>query len=50
MLDIAAAEEEIARWKVAAEQEADAGKAVEEHFVAQVLTIIIESKFANALA
>lgn len=37
MLDIAAAEEEITRWKVAAQQEADAGKAVEQEFVAQVL-------------
>lgn len=36
MMDIAAAEEEIARWKVAAQQEADAGKAVEQDFVAQV--------------
>ncbi|KAM7484169.1 hypothetical protein LguiA_000178 [Lonicera macranthoides] len=36
MLDIAAAEEEITRWKVAAQQEADAGKAVEQEFVAQL--------------
>lgn len=36
MMDIAAAEEEIARWKAAAQQEADAGKAVEQDFVAQV--------------
>ncbi|CAK9176001.1 unnamed protein product [Ilex paraguariensis] len=36
MLDIAAAEEEITRWKGAAEQEAAAGKAVEQEFVAQL--------------
>ncbi|KAJ6903868.1 paramyosin-like [Populus alba x Populus x berolinensis] len=36
MTDIAAAEEEITRWKVAAEQEAAAGRAVEQEFVAQV--------------
>lgn len=36
MMDIAAAEEEITRWKVAAQQEAAAGKAVEQEFVAQV--------------
>lgn len=36
MLDIAAAEEEISRWKAAAEQEAAAGRAVEQEFVAQV--------------
>lgn len=35
-MDIAAAEEEITRWKVAAEQEAEAGRAVEQEFVAQV--------------
>ncbi|GFY88184.1 hypothetical protein Acr_06g0001240 [Actinidia rufa] len=35
MMDIAAAEEEITRWKVAAQQEAAAGKAVEQEFVAQ---------------
>ncbi|KAF5726713.1 hypothetical protein HS088_TW22G00394 [Tripterygium wilfordii] len=35
MMDIAATEEEIARWKVAAEQEAAAGRAVEQEFVAQ---------------
>lgn len=39
MMDIAAAEEEIARWKVAAQQEAAAGKAVEQEFVAQLSTI-----------
>ncbi|KAJ0077331.1 hypothetical protein Patl1_36178 [Pistacia atlantica] len=36
MLDIAAAEEEITRWKAAAEQEADAGKGVEQEFVSQL--------------
>lgn len=36
MMDIAAAEEEINRWKVAAEQEADAGRGVEQEFVSQV--------------
>ena len=35
-MDIAAAEEEITRWKVAAEQEAAAGRAVEQEFVSQV--------------
>lgn len=36
MMDIAAAEEEITRWKVAAEQEAAAGRAVEQEFVVQL--------------
>lgn len=36
MLDIAAAEEEITRWKVAAEQEAAAGGAIEQDYLAQV--------------
>ncbi|KAF8378199.1 hypothetical protein HHK36_029536 [Tetracentron sinense] len=36
MMDIAAADEEIARWKVAAEQEAAAGRGVEQEFVAQL--------------
>lgn len=36
MMDISAAEEEITRWKVAAEQEAAAGKAVEEDNRAKV--------------
>ncbi|KAD4585984.1 hypothetical protein E3N88_23585 [Mikania micrantha] len=39
MMDIAAAEEEITRWKVAAQQEAAAGKAVEEDYLAQLTTI-----------
>ncbi|XP_028776527.1 paramyosin isoform X2 [Neltuma alba] len=37
MMDIAAAEEEINRWKLAAEQEAAAGRAVEQEYVAQEL-------------
>lgn len=36
MMDIAAAEEEITRWKVAAEQEAAAGRAVEQEYVSQL--------------
>ena len=36
MMDIVAAEEEIVRWKTAAEQEAAAGRAVEQEFLAQV--------------
>lgn len=36
MMDIATAEEEIARWKGAAEQEAAAGGAVEHDLSAQV--------------
>lgn len=36
MMDITAAEEEIARWKAAAEQEAAAGGAVEKEFQTQV--------------
>ncbi|KAJ9554603.1 hypothetical protein OSB04_018648 [Centaurea solstitialis] len=39
MMDIAAAEEEITRWKVAAQQEAEAGKAVEQEYIAQLSTI-----------
>ncbi|OAY32479.1 uncharacterized protein At3g49055 [Manihot esculenta] len=39
MLDIAAAEEEITRWKVAAEQEAAAGRAVEQDFVAKLSAV-----------
>jgi len=40
MMDIAAAEEEINRWKVAAEQEAAAGRGVEQEFVAQVCYLL----------
>ncbi|CAD5192717.1 unnamed protein product [Musa acuminata subsp. malaccensis] len=36
MMDIAAAEEEITRWKLAAEQEAAAGRAVEQEFQLQL--------------
>ncbi|CAI9300046.1 unnamed protein product [Lactuca saligna] len=36
MMDIAAAEEEISRWKVAAQQEAAAGKGVEHEYVSQL--------------
>ncbi|XP_068645909.1 uncharacterized protein At3g49055-like isoform X2 [Aristolochia californica] len=39
MMDIAAAEEEIVRWKLAAEQEAEAGRAVEQEFLAQLTTL-----------
>lgn len=39
MMDIAAAEEEINRWKLAAEQEAAAGTGVEQQFVAQLSTL-----------
>lgn len=35
-MDVAAAEEEIARWKAAAEQEAAAGRSVEKEFEEQV--------------
>lgn len=36
-MDITAAEEEITRWKIAAQQEAAAGKAVEQECDAQVI-------------
>ncbi|KAL3726392.1 hypothetical protein ACJRO7_031306 [Eucalyptus globulus] len=39
MMDIATAEEEIARWKVAAEQEADAGKSVEKEFTVELYAL-----------
>ncbi|XWS63748.1 hypothetical protein CRYUN_Cryun06bG0128400 [Craigia yunnanensis] len=39
MMDIAAAEEEITRWKSAAEQEAAAGRAVEQEFLAQLSAV-----------
>lgn len=41
-MDITAAEEEIMRWKVAAEQEAAAGKAVEQEFLAQVCSYQVD--------
>ncbi|KAM7468703.1 hypothetical protein LguiB_016265 [Lonicera macranthoides] len=39
MMDVAAAEEEITRWKVVAQQEAAAGKAVEQEFVAKLSAV-----------
>ncbi|XP_021746490.1 uncharacterized protein At3g49055-like [Chenopodium quinoa] len=39
MIDIAAAEEEITRWKLAAEQEAAAGGAVEQEFHAEISSL-----------
>ncbi|KAI3728357.1 hypothetical protein L6452_16991 [Arctium lappa] len=39
MMDVAAAEEEITRWKVAAQQEAEAGRAIEQEYVAQLSTV-----------
>jgi hypothetical protein len=38
MMDVAAAEEEIKRWKMAAEEEADAGRSIEQEFQIQVLS------------
>ena len=48
-MDIAAAEEEITRWKVAAEQEAAAGRAVEQEFVEKVFLLILPEKFLFVL-
>ncbi|KAL9226385.1 hypothetical protein vseg_002205 [Gypsophila vaccaria] len=39
MMDIAAAEEEITRWKGAAEQEAAAGSAVEQEYLTQIASL-----------
>ncbi|XP_043706207.1 paramyosin-like isoform X2 [Telopea speciosissima] len=39
MMDIAAAEEEISRWKVAAEQEAAAGRAIEQEYLVQLSAV-----------
>ncbi|XVF43868.1 hypothetical protein PTKIN_Ptkin02bG0074900 [Pterospermum kingtungense] len=39
MLDIAGAEEEITRWKSAADQEVAAGRAVEQEFIAQLSVV-----------
>ncbi|KAE8688341.1 hypothetical protein F3Y22_tig00110988pilonHSYRG00426 [Hibiscus syriacus] len=47
MTDIAAAEEEITRWKSAAEQEAAAGRAVEQEFLAQLSAIKLELEEAK---
>ncbi|KAG4162473.1 hypothetical protein ERO13_D01G117050v2 [Gossypium hirsutum] len=41
MMDIAAAEEEIIRWKSVAEQEAAAGRAVEQEFLAQIVGLLL---------
>ncbi|PPR96216.1 hypothetical protein GOBAR_AA24458 [Gossypium barbadense] len=47
MMDIAAAEEEITRWKSAAEQEAAAGRAVEQEFLAQLSAVKLELEEAK---
>ncbi|XP_078433046.1 paramyosin [Wolffia australiana] len=47
MMDISAAEEDIARWKVAAEQEAAAGRAIEQEFEAKVSSIRVELEDAK---
>ncbi|KAK4715974.1 hypothetical protein R3W88_014312 [Solanum pinnatisectum] len=47
MLDITAAEEEITRWKVAAQQEAAAGKAVEQECAAQLAAVRQELEAAK---
>ncbi|XVE92295.1 hypothetical protein REPUB_Repub01dG0084800 [Reevesia pubescens] len=47
MMDIAAAEEEITRWKSAAEQEAAAGRAVELEFLAELSTVKLELEEAK---
>ncbi|KAL4570149.1 hypothetical protein LXL04_025800 [Taraxacum kok-saghyz] len=39
MTDIAAAEEEITRWKVAAQQEAEAGKGIEQEYLTQLFKV-----------
>ncbi|KAK9903844.1 hypothetical protein M0R45_000884 [Rubus argutus] len=49
MMDIAAAEEEITRWKVAAEQEAAAGTGVEQEFVAQLSALKQELEEAKQM-
>ncbi|XP_009627056.1 uncharacterized protein At3g49055 [Nicotiana tomentosiformis] len=47
MMDITAAEEEITRWKVAAQQEAAAGKAVEQECEAQLSAVRQELEAAK---
>ncbi|GAA0171465.1 hypothetical protein LIER_41163 [Lithospermum erythrorhizon] len=47
MLDIGAAEEEIERWKVAAQEEAAAGKAIEEEYTEQLAAVRLELEEAN---
>jgi hypothetical protein len=37
MMDVTVAEEEIKRWKMAAEEEAEAGRSIEQEFQTQVL-------------
>ncbi|GJN34662.1 hypothetical protein PR202_gb23345 [Eleusine coracana subsp. coracana] len=39
MMDITAAEEEIKRWKMAAEEEAEAGRSIEQEFQAQISSL-----------
>uniref|UniRef100_A0A0D9XGW5 KIB1-4 beta-propeller domain-containing protein n=1 Tax=Leersia perrieri TaxID=77586 RepID=A0A0D9XGW5_9ORYZ len=39
MMDVQAAEEEIKRWKMAAEEEAEAGKAIEQEFETQISSL-----------
>ncbi|KAL5206229.1 hypothetical protein ABZP36_034438 [Zizania latifolia] len=39
MMDVTAAEEEIKRWKMAAEEEAEAGKAIEQEFKTQISSL-----------
>ncbi|KAL6562693.1 hypothetical protein OROGR_003700 [Orobanche gracilis] len=39
MMDVTAANEEIMRWKTAAEQEAEAGKAVEQEYITQLAAV-----------
>ncbi|KAL5201597.1 hypothetical protein ABZP36_035951 [Zizania latifolia] len=39
MMDVTAAEEEIKRWKMAAEEEAEAGKAIEQEFQTQISSL-----------
>ncbi|TVU10541.1 hypothetical protein EJB05_44081, partial [Eragrostis curvula] len=39
MMDVTAAEEEIKRWKMAAEEEAEAGRSIEQEFQTQILSL-----------
>ncbi|KXG35092.1 uncharacterized protein At3g49055 [Sorghum bicolor] len=39
MMDVTAAEEEIKRWKMAAEEEAEAGRSIEEEFQTQISSL-----------
>ncbi|RAL53320.1 hypothetical protein DM860_006992 [Cuscuta australis] len=50
MLDIAAAEEEISRWRIAAEEEAAAGKDVEQKYMAQLSAVRQELEEAKQAA